>query len=196
MTGEEEQNELAVPAIKASTRLLLMGSPAHSSQQYFSLMSQVSLSGSCKLPTLSRSHYGSLFQRTFPVQLHLSIVTAALVSISSTSLGPILRASATMLEPYAIFTLYCPVFHAWWRISHMAGDIPTFPAAVHFSIAKIKDIQLPESVWPHKREELVKILLLKFQTQEQCGLGLTTSANITSLSLPASRCWWLPLSWK
>lgn len=63
MTGKEEQNELAVPAIKASARLLLMGSPAHSSQQYFSLMSQVSLSGSCKLPTLSHSHYGSLCSR-------------------------------------------------------------------------------------------------------------------------------------
>lgn len=109
MTGEEEQNELAVPAIKASARLLLMGSPAHSSQQYFSLMSQVSLSGSCKLPTLSHSHYGSLFHTTFPVQLRLSAVGAALVSTPSASLGPILRTRATALEPYAIFTLYCPV---------------------------------------------------------------------------------------
>lgn len=66
MTGKEEQNELAVPAIKASVRLLLMGSHAHSSQQYFSLMSQVSLSGSCKPPTLSHSHYGALLHTTFP----------------------------------------------------------------------------------------------------------------------------------
>lgn len=65
MTGKEEQNELAVPAIKASPCLLLMGSHAHSSQQYFSLMSQVCLGGSCKLPTPSHSHYRSLLQATF-----------------------------------------------------------------------------------------------------------------------------------
>lgn len=93
MTGKEEQNELAVPAIKASARLLLMGSHAHSSQQYFSLMSQVSLSGSCKLPTPSHSHYGALLRTTFPVQLHLSAVCAASLPISSfedniTSLQP------------------------------------------------------------------------------------------------------------
>lgn len=74
MTGKEEQNELAVPAIKASARLLLMGSHAHSSQQYFSLMSQVSLSGSCKPPTLSHSHYGALLHTTFPLQRYLSAV--------------------------------------------------------------------------------------------------------------------------
>lgn len=83
MRGKEEQNELAVPAIKASARLLLMGSHTHSSQQYFSLMSQVSLSGSCKPPTLSHSHYGALFHTTFPVQLHLVAVCTPSLPISS-----------------------------------------------------------------------------------------------------------------
>lgn len=94
MTAKEEQNELAVPAIKASARLLLMGSRAHSSQRYFSLMNQVSLSGSCKLPTLSRSHCGSLLQTTFAVQLHLSTVCAASVAI------PSFAADITSLQPH------------------------------------------------------------------------------------------------
>lgn len=102
MTGKEEQNELAVPAIKASARLLLMGSHAHSSQQYFSLMSQVSLSGSCKLPTLSHSRYGALLLTTFPVQLQLSAVGTASLPVSS--FGVQYLEFATTLGQFARFT--------------------------------------------------------------------------------------------
>ena len=54
MRGKEE-NEPTVPVIKASSCLRLMGSHAHSFQLHFSLMSQVSISGSCKLAALSHS---------------------------------------------------------------------------------------------------------------------------------------------
>lgn len=64
----KEENEPTVPAIKALSCLRLMGSHAHSSQLYFSLMSQVSVSGSCKLAALLHSYYWLLLQ-TFPAHL-------------------------------------------------------------------------------------------------------------------------------
>lgn len=80
MRGKEE-NELTVPAIKASSRLRLMGSHAHSSQLYFSLMSQVSVSGSCKLAAPSHSHYWLLLQ-TFPAHLLPSASLRCLYSVT------------------------------------------------------------------------------------------------------------------
>lgn len=68
MRGREGREGADVAAIKASWCLGLIGSGAHSSQLYFSLMSQVSVSGSCKLAALSRSHY-RLLLHTSPAHL-------------------------------------------------------------------------------------------------------------------------------
>lgn len=129
MTGKEEQNELAVPAIKASARLLLMGSHAHSSQQYFSLMSQVSLSGSCKPPTLSRSHYAALLLTTFPVQLHLS--AACTPSLPLSSFGDGITSLQHLLTPRVSQV----IFDRFKRGLHSFGGVST-SVLFQFSSAK------------------------------------------------------------
>lgn len=76
-----------------------MGSGAHSSQLHFSLMSQVSVSGSCKLAALSRSHYRLLLQ-TSPAHLLPSAPPLSVQrSVSSTRVS--LTAAHTAADPRA-----------------------------------------------------------------------------------------------
>lgn len=114
MRGKEE-NEPTVAAIKASSCLRLMGSCAHSSQLYFSLMSQVSVSGSCKLAALPHSHYWLLLQ-TFPAHLLPSAPLRSLFSVTLSVLSadaPCFAHNGTCDVRLQIVTHLLRLFGAW-----------------------------------------------------------------------------------
>lgn len=144
--------EPTVPVIKALSCLGLSGSHAHSSQLYFSLMSQVSVSGSCKLVALSHPYYWLLLQ-TFPAHLLPSAPLCCLYSVTLSILStdaPCFNHDGIFYVWLEIVTHFLHLFSGWnafsWAVFGFSCKNQSYSAWAAWE---------PLSFWFHKQEEFV-----------------------------------------